>query len=839
MEGRSISPVEFCELTGAFGHDEAPALIFTIAGRKAPVGQWYSKVGPFNGFLAGMLKMQTPPDMYVQLGRPAKDVTWRKAKKLTKADMAGSRIGWVDIDPPKDADAYTGRQVRDIIERLRSLDAPIRWAVASGRGLWAGVEFESEQDAETTEGVNLWLRMLAESLGLGVADACHNVDRIGRLPGTRNAKTGQLATARIYDDEVKLDSTSAAYYADQGLEWYAERGGKMAPAPAGDEAPPVEGLPKPDRRVMWSQRWADALESLQHPPLGNGRPYSGDRSKSALQHRATIYAQRAGYSPTDIYVAIAQTRLGRELNAKQDLWRSVERSFEKAYEAQQDADDGEERLSEQECYELLLRDYGDRLAYVVENEAVGTALVSGDDGCWIGVSRSAHSPGRTLIMDWLSPLVQAHMVKDNDRAGVVGRVLDGGSGLARVTWRELNRWDRHPCVPVPGGAIDLLGDGVLAPEQVRPLMLRMVWRAPAPPDMDALAAGHEAVDELLAVFGPAADLFAYALAVRSKSVAQVKLGRMNAGKSTFLEMLEAAFGDAVQVIPQTEHLPTGEGFTAEYVALGDRLVLIIDECDKIKPAGMTAADRLVSSNVRLHLKFQDPYTVKRLGSPFMIGNDWPAWKYEQKGMAGEPGDWGRVDELCVLLAADGGADRMTRKRRRALLADDACAYLRAWVIARARVYAADPDEDFDALCLPSTKAALDAGRSEVAKRVAEANDDADEGVSIADRIDDLMDDLLYTGDDDDLLVVADVKRRLGLTVKASLPPELQKAMEDESGVRPKRKQHPDDEGIRRHVLDGLALGEQRWAADVRLDHAAVRCPGARRRRLLPDASDGQ
>ena len=108
MEGRSISPVEFCELTGAFGPDEAPALLFTIAGRKAPVGQWYSKVGPFNGFLAGMLKMQTPPDMYVQLGRPAKDVTWRKAKKLTKADMAGSRIGWVDIDPPKDADAYTG-----------------------------------------------------------------------------------------------------------------------------------------------------------------------------------------------------------------------------------------------------------------------------------------------------------------------------------------------------------------------------------------------------------------------------------------------------------------------------------------------------------------------------------------------------------------------------------------------------------------------------------------------------------------------------------------------------------------------------------------------------------
>ena len=453
-------------------------------------------------------------------------------------------------------------------------------------------------------------------------------------------------------------------------------------------------------------------------------------------------------------------------------------------------------MGEYACFLALVNRYGHRMRYLVDSESSGTVLVSDDNGCWMGFSTARHSPSRALVMKWLGAMVNDGEVKDSDRAGVLGRIMDGGYELEQVSWSELNAFDVHPCVPTKGGAIDLLSDGMLTVEQTRALMFRQVWSAPLP-DMSVLAQGHAGVDGLLEVFAPAMDLFAYCLAVRGKSIAQVKVKRKNLGKSTTMTLAGKSFGDAVHIRKQTKRLPDGEGFSDILSPLGNCLVLVFDEMNQIKKADNTAADRLVSDTVELHFKYQTPYQVLRLGSPFMIGNNWPGWDYADDGMVGEPGDWGRVDELCMLLDETGDTPVLSRAKRRALLNDpSAVKYLQAWILARARVYAATPDESFGEMCLPVSAKALQAGRADMEELVKQAEADAEREVT-AEKVQELVDSMEYTGDDADHVSTVVVKERLGRKPHAAMPPEMQPAMEKASGgKRPMRKTVVQADGTR-------------------------------------------
>jgi putative DNA primase/helicase len=135
------------------------------------------------------------------------------SKKATKADIAEVRRLWSDRDPPKDANGTTinGEALatwRD--EQWRQMDQPpggtppATWIIDSGRGfqrMWQLTQ------ALPVDGPNGTATLKVEALNRGLAQAygsdfsvC-NIDRILRLPGTVNTRTGQRASVLAYAPE--------------------------------------------------------------------------------------------------------------------------------------------------------------------------------------------------------------------------------------------------------------------------------------------------------------------------------------------------------------------------------------------------------------------------------------------------------------------------------------------------------------------------------------------------------------------------------------------------------------------------------------------------------------
>jgi hypothetical protein len=97
-------------------------------------------------------------------------------KKPEKADITSARFVHLDIDPPKDGRPFE-RQA--ILEQLRPLEPS--FVIDSGGGLQAFWRLHGEcQDLAAIEGLNLQVRELFR------ADACHNIDRLMRVPATIN-----------------------------------------------------------------------------------------------------------------------------------------------------------------------------------------------------------------------------------------------------------------------------------------------------------------------------------------------------------------------------------------------------------------------------------------------------------------------------------------------------------------------------------------------------------------------------------------------------------------------------------------------------------------------------
>jgi primase-polymerase (primpol)-like protein len=172
-----MTPAKFLQAFRPSG----PWLITAIAQGSAPISRYATTPADVDSFV----EMHAGKDLYFN---PA-DVTGAPASgKASKADMAGSWWQWVDLDPPKGADLEAWRA--DAVTRLKA--ALPTMIVDSGRGFWGFWKRpEYSSDHAEIEGVN---RALADALG---ADHCWNVDRLARLPGTVNSKTG--CTAAVID----------------------------------------------------------------------------------------------------------------------------------------------------------------------------------------------------------------------------------------------------------------------------------------------------------------------------------------------------------------------------------------------------------------------------------------------------------------------------------------------------------------------------------------------------------------------------------------------------------------------------------------------------------------
>lgn len=136
-------------------------------------------------------------DLYFVIGDPFDP---DRPGKPRKQDMTGSHWAWVDLDPPKTVTARTELELWHA-EKLRGLDGSglpqPQIIVNSGRGLWLFWRLSRPVDVDEAEFLN---RALAQRLG---GDKCHNIDRVARVPFTRNSKTGAIAKViREVDGEV-------------------------------------------------------------------------------------------------------------------------------------------------------------------------------------------------------------------------------------------------------------------------------------------------------------------------------------------------------------------------------------------------------------------------------------------------------------------------------------------------------------------------------------------------------------------------------------------------------------------------------------------------------------
>lgn len=121
--------------------------------------------------------------------------------KPRKGDCLGSSYAWVDVDPPKgmalDPEALAAWQ-RAALAEIEATDLPpAQIVVSSGRGLWLYWRLPRMATPKEVEAINY---ALASRFGGG--DACHNIDRVARLPHTLNTKTGQLATVLRDEDGI-------------------------------------------------------------------------------------------------------------------------------------------------------------------------------------------------------------------------------------------------------------------------------------------------------------------------------------------------------------------------------------------------------------------------------------------------------------------------------------------------------------------------------------------------------------------------------------------------------------------------------------------------------------
>lgn len=134
--------------------------------------------------VATFLEQHAQWNLYWSVNRPMREMS----KKAEKTDIAAAHFLHVDVDPRANEDL--ARERERILRLLTNPPTPIPRPTAvvfSGGGynaLWRLDEpFVIDGDIVKAEEIESYNRQLEWSFG---ADACHNVDRILRLPGSVN-----------------------------------------------------------------------------------------------------------------------------------------------------------------------------------------------------------------------------------------------------------------------------------------------------------------------------------------------------------------------------------------------------------------------------------------------------------------------------------------------------------------------------------------------------------------------------------------------------------------------------------------------------------------------------
>jgi hypothetical protein len=237
--------------------------------------------------------------------------------KAEKTDVAAASWLWVDFDPPADVKAEIPRgsdptpeqraawkkrlkEAREKAKEWRSgmcsafttwgrdglpggLPAPTL-AIDSGRGFWLfwklkeAISFKGEDAAAQIARVESYARGIEAAFeGLKIADNCHNVDRLARLPGTRNwklcwpTKVDGYKANRVYElndfPQVPQYGQQAASEEPSGARAERALSGSKAVNAAGAHAPPPE-LMAEMLRFLAAKQFFDPYMGVQKDAAG-------------------------------------------------------------------------------------------------------------------------------------------------------------------------------------------------------------------------------------------------------------------------------------------------------------------------------------------------------------------------------------------------------------------------------------------------------------------------------------------------------------------------------------------------------------------------------------------
>ncbi|WP_156441665.1 primase-helicase family protein [Sphingomonas sp. CCH16-B10] len=419
--------------------------------------------------------------------------------KPAKADCIGARWAWVDLDPPKgltDPAALEGWRAEQI-EALAASDLPRPPVVInSGRGLWALWRLTRRVDPDEAEAIN---RALAATLG---ADHCHNIDRVARVPFTRNSKTGALAT--VLRDEPDAIAPEVLPHASPSV-----AGGAGAPEP-----PPTIGARLASLDEL--DRWAvpDRVRVILNHGRDPDNPKDGDDSRSAWLFDAVCQLVRCEVPDSTIMAILTDPDLGISasvLDKRGGAERYAARQIERARDHVADP---------------LLAEMNER-HFVVENDSGKCRVVE-----WVPADNGREQLSSQSFEDFRNRYMNRQVEVGTSAQGAPITKPLGGWWLAHARRRQFRGLVFRPGGdPVIDGRLNLwrgfgvdpaLGDWSLMRAHIR----------------DVLAAGDPVCDDYILRWAA----WAVQHPDQPAEVALVFRGGMGTGKGTFARAMRQIFG---------------------------------------------------------------------------------------------------------------------------------------------------------------------------------------------------------------------------------------------------------------------------------------------------------
>ncbi len=251
-------------------------------------------------------------------------------KKASKNDIADARALWVDLDPRKNEplEAERPAMLALLTTKLpKGMPRPNR-VIDSGRGYWGYWNLAQPQPVDgsknnrsepLTEAVECYGRGIEHAFGDHFADGCRNIDRIARLPGTVNTKTGALASVlhEFSHDEPHQIESFPHQAGDQG----DQQGTRFKPS---DEYDPID--PTDPALAKLSAKWLEMLEAEDYAAA-----YGGDRSRAEMAFATA--AMRAGIDENTVARCLMDERRAFGSNTRTSdrlLFRVIEKAHQYA-----------------------------------------------------------------------------------------------------------------------------------------------------------------------------------------------------------------------------------------------------------------------------------------------------------------------------------------------------------------------------------------------------------------------------------------------------------------------------------------------------------------------------